>query len=787
MLPVLRTARFDRTLTYALAPAHDPHVGSIVRVPLGTRTVHAFAVSEPRMEAPRDGLRAIVDVVDGGEAFTAEGLRLARWLADRYLCSLADALGCIVHAASLPRTIDWFSIGAVAMPATGSAPPRLVQLIWEDLREGFSLDALLHHADARRAGDRGTLLRALGALVRTGALVRRRRFERPRIVEREERILEIGTGTVRGPRAAGLIAFVQALGRTRRRDALLAGFSPAVLARALAAGALVERRVPTERSALAPAPYRPEFVATGEQRAAIDAIAGLLAEQRFAETLLAGVTGSGKTLVYIEAIARALAAGGQAIVLVPEIALTPQTARRFEVAFGSRVAVLHSGLSERERFESWRGAQRGEIDVVVGARSAVFAPLARLAMIVVDEAHERSYKQETLPRYQAVEVARERMRMLGGVLVLGSATPPLRAHADALAGRIVHLRLTERATAQPMPAVHVVDMAAEFARGNRRIFSTRLVEAIAERLQRREKSILFLNRRGSARFALCRACGWVPECTRCSISLTIHRADRLLRCHLCDLQQPLPPACLQCGGPLREFGIGTQRVVEMVTELFPQARIVRMDGDTTTRIGAHARLLDEFAAHGDVLVGTQMVAKGLDFPDVTLVGVIAADADLHVPEFRAAERTFDLLAQVAGRSGRARAGEAIVQTYSPEHPAIRFAALHDYDGFAGTELAERRELGYPPARDLVYCAIVGRRLTDVVAAAERYAELLRTLPEAEVLGPAPFSPARVNDAWRYRIAVKLDDAARLREHVRVQIFPIARADRSTRLIVDIDP
>ena len=383
-------------------------------------------------------------------------------------------------------------------------------------------------------------------------------------------------------------------------------------------------------------------------------------------------------MVYIAAIERALALGGTAIVLVPEIALTPQTSRRFEAAFGDAVAVLHSALSERERYDNWHAAANGGKRVVVGARSALFAPLPNLGLVVVDEAHERTYKQDTAPRYDAIAVARERMRTASGVLVLGSATPPLEAAAAAAAGRIARLVLPERATAVPLPAVRVVDMAEEFERGNRRIFSSALVEGIGRRLQRREKVVLFVNRRGSAGFVLCRACGHVPECERCSLSLTVHRAEGLLRCHLCDAQHPIPERCPNCGnGPIREFGVGTQKVAEVAASLFPAARVVRMDSDTTTRVGDHARLLDAFASEADVLVGTQMVAKGLDFPTVTLVGVVAADVGLHVPDFRAAERTFDLLTQVAGRSGRAGPGEAIVQTYSPHHPAIAFAATHD--------------------------------------------------------------------------------------------------------------
>jgi primosomal protein N' (replication factor Y) (superfamily II helicase) len=474
-------------------------------------------------------------------------------------------------------------------------------------------------------------------------------------------------------------------------------------------------------------------------------------------------------------------------VLVPEIALTPQTAARFEAAFGDRVAVLHSALSERERFDAWQAAARGEIDVVVGARSAVFAPLADVRLIVVDEAHESTYRQDTVPRYDAVAVARERMRLAGGVVALGSATPALGDYARALHGQfpLVHLRV--RATAQALPTVRIVDMGAEFAGGNRRVFSHALTEALSERLARREKTVLFINRRGSARFVLCRACGNVPECPRCSTAATVHKGEGLLRCHWCDHQAPIPEACSKCGaGPVREFGAGTQRVAEEVERLFPTAAVVRMDSDTTTRVGDHARLLERFAEEGDVLVGTQMVAKGLDFPQVTLVGAVAADLDLHIADYRAAERTFALLTQVCGRSGRARAGEAIVQTYSPEHPAITFAAAHDYEGFAQGELSDRRALRWPPYVRLVVVGAIGRSRQAVEAAIGRWADTLRDDARFDVLGPATYPVARVNEEWRYRIAVRTRQLDALRAALRERILPLATANAEVRIAITID-
>jgi len=785
-----RTARVDRPLTYLVPTALELALGDVVRVPLGPREVYGYVVGAPHAVPGDSRLRPVAAKYPGERAFDASSLALARWIAERYCCSLGEALGAIVFAPALPRVVDRFRV-AIAASATkpqASVPPRLLRLVEGELAEGFTLEALLRHPEARRAGDRRTLLTALNALTRSGAVLRERTFVQPRVGEATETLLEVTGVPIVGHRARALVAAVAEVDGLRRSDALLAGFSHALVARAVKTGALRERVRPKPARTIPALRNGTPFVPTAEQRNAIDAIVACIEVGRFDEILVHGVTGSGKTFVYLQAIARVLERGHRAIVLVPEIALTPQTARRFGEFFGERVAVLHSALSERERYDAWQAAARGSVGVVVGARSAVFAPLPDVRLIVIDEAHERSYKQDGVPRYDTLAVARERMRLADGVLVLGSATPPLEAEAAARAGRLTRVRLDARASAQPLPTVRVVDLAAEFERGNRRIFGSQLVEALAARLERGEKSVLFVNRRGSASFVLCRACGAVPECGRCSISLALHRAENVMRCHLCDAQAPVPLACAGCGsGPIREFGAGTQKVVEAVEELFPAARVVRVDSDTTTHVGDHARLLDEFAERGDVLVGTQMIAKGLDFPSVTLACVVAADVGLHAPDFRAAERSFDLIAQVTGRSGRARPGEAIVQTYAPNHPAIEYAGRHDFDGFATRELEHRRELRYPPFAELIYVAIAGRNRAATSGAAERYAALLRAFDAAEVLGPAPETIARVDGEWRYRIALKASDGARIRAYVRETLREVAARDRGVRLAVNVDP
>ena len=763
-------------------------IGDVVRVPLGPREVYGYVLAAPYRGDDDESVRDLIARVDGPRAFDATGLELARWIADEYLCSLREALGAIVLAAAIPRAVERFITVGERPDATRFkiVPERLIRFLWTDFPDGIAPDVLLRHPEARRAGDRKTLLRALDALVRAGALRRHRVLARATVGVATIRVLRAGQAAIRGKKAEALVAHVAELGEVRRSDAVLAGFSDAVIRRAVQAGALIEesREVRRERAARV---ALPPFEPTPEQRDAIAQLATLVDARTFGQVLLHGVTGSGKTFVYLHAIARVLKRGGRAIVLVPEIALTPQTAARFEAAFGDRVAVLHSALSERERFDAWQAAARGEIDVVVGARSAVFAPLGDVRLIVVDEAHETSYRQDNVPRYDAVAVARERMRRANGVVVLGSATPALEEYARAKAGRFPLVRLVHRATAQPLPAVRIVDMGAEFASGNRRVFSTALAEAIADRLARREKTVLFINRRGSARFVLCRACGNVPECPRCSTSLTVHKSESLLRCHWCDHQAPLQELCTSCGaGPVREFGAGTQRVADDVQRLFPDAVVIRMDSDTTTRVGDHARLLERFGDDGDVLVGTQMVAKGLDFPQVTLVGAVAADVDLHVADYRAAERTFALLTQVCGRSGRARAGEAIVQTYSPDHPAIGFASRHDYEGFAREELQDRRVLRWPPYTRVALIGAIGRSRRAVEDAIARWAGALRGDERFDILGPATYPVARVNDEWRYRAAVRTKQMDALREALRARVLPLAAATPDVRLAITID-
>jgi primosomal protein N' (replication factor Y) len=579
------------------------------------------------------------------------------------------------------------------------------------------------------------------------------------------------------------------------RNELRAASLRALAARGLVRADRVERyrRVaPATMSAQAP------FAPNVEQRHAIDAIGAVIEANRFQTFLLQGVTGSGKTEVYLQAAARALGVGRGVLVLVPEIALTHDLVERVCARFGAAVAVLHSGLSDGERFDEWRRLARREARVAVGVRSAVFAPVADLGLIVVDEEHDASYKQEEGFRYNARDLAIVRARDCGCPAVLGSATPSIESHYNAQNGRYRLLELRERVERRPLPEIDVVDLKAERPQGMPPVFAARVAEAISDNFSARAQTLLFLNRRGYAHYLQCTLCGYVMGCPNCSVTLTFHLRSRRVRCHHCDHSQPAPDLCPQCSSPhLRDFGIGTEQVESVVRELIPRARVARMDRDTMARKGMLRALLRDWSAGRlDVLVGTQMVTKGHDVPGVTLVGVVAPDQTLNFPDFRAAERTFQVLTQVAGRAGRGnQPGRVLVQTYRPTHYAVRFAVAHDFAAFASEELRYRAALGYPPYSRLANLRFDGLDALGVEQSSHKVASNLRerneTFPrirQARILGPAPAPIERLRGRFRWQILVKAKTAADL----RALLSPIVeRADRgrdgAVRMAVDIDP
>ena len=506
-----------------------------------------------------------------------------------------------------------------------------------------------------------------------------------------------------------------------------------------------------------------------EQQVIVDAItADYLAGVR-KTYLIHGVTGSGKTEVYMRIIEQVIAQGQQVIMLIPEIALTFQTVSRFYRRFGERVSVMHSRLSQGEKFDQFERAKAGEIDIMIGPRSALFTPFERLGLIVMDEEHETSYQSEMPPKYHAREVAVHRAAMTGASVILGSATPSLESYYRAQKGRYRLFTLTHRAGGAVLPRIWVTDLREELERKNRSIFGGKLTELMEDRLQKREQIILFLNRRGYAGSVSCRKCGEVLKCPHCSVSLTAHmrygRLDQLV-CHYCGYQTPMPALCPNCQSKyIGTFGIGTQKVEQMVRERFPEAGVLRMDADTTTGKEGHEKILQDFASgSADILIGTQMIVKGHDFPNVTLVGILAADLSLNVGDFRAAERTYQLLAQAAGRAGRGdKPGDVVLQTYQPEHYSIVAAAKQDYMGFYQQELIQRQILQYPPVSNILGVLVLSEDLRHVRELSEGLAEQMRQYEQVVVLGPAPAALAKAKDVHRYIIYAKCRDYRVLRQ------------------------
>ncbi len=698
--------RVDRIFHYRI-PEHCRAAlrkGSRVVVPFGSRKIEGYVVGlcdQAEVEQVKD----IIRVVDPEPMFPLDLLELARWLADTYMCPMVEALQAIMPA-------------GVKLSAVNRVQPKTVRVV---------------HA----------------------------------VFTPEEWPAQAAELVRRAPKQAlAVAAAVARPGLTVNELAGLAGVETGVVRAAMQKGLLL---IEHKESARDPWRHRTDprdrpLDPTPGQVRALSAIRGSLRGEKPAVILLHGVTGSGKTEVYLQAITENLTLGRQAIVLVPEISLTPQTVERFKARFGERVAILHSRLSAGERFDEWRKVKENRVDVAVGARSAIFAPFQKLGLIIIDEEHESSYKQEDHPKYHAREVAIKRAALTDSTVVLGSATPALESYYRAQQGDYKLVNIDDRVAGRPLPGVQLVDLREEMAAGNRSIFSRLLQEKITATLARREQVILFLNRRGFSTFVVCRECGLVMRCPHCAVTLTYHAAGELLQCHYCNFTRSSPKTCPKCGSVnIRYFGIGTQRVEDEVHKIFPAARVLRMDVDTTGRKGAHERLLTAFKkGEADILVGTQMIAKGLDFPKVTLVGVITADTSLNLPDFRAAERTFQLLTQVAGRAGRGeQPGEVIVQTYAPDHYSIMNARQHDYSGFYWREIDLRQSLEYPPFSRLIRIVVSGTEETSIIRAAACLEKIFRELTAGQnlgvrepVLGPAPAPLVRIRRRYRWQICLK---------------------------------
>lgn len=817
LVDVVLPLPLDEAFTYEVPEEvrGDVRVGSRVLVPFGPRRMTGLVVGWAERPPASGRLKRIQDVLDDEPAFTGEMLRLTRWIADYYVCGWGE-----VVKAALPPGTDVESRWRVARtdtPADGRAVDAAAK-------------AVLRHLEVHPE----TTVRGLRQHVRRAPLALLRRLERDGLVEltaettapqvrvKQEKHLRLApafrdpssaqelAARLRGAKQTAVVETLVALAREGEQgpaqaDVLArAGASSATLRSLVEKGVIEvfeEEVVRSPLDGLATPAEAPRYLPHGAQQQALEQIDAAIDAGRFQAFLLHGVTGSGKTEVYIAALKEVLARGRTGIILVPEIALTPQTVHRFRSHFGDQIAVLHSKMSLGERYDAWRHLRSGRYRVAIGPRSAVLAPLSDLGLIVVDEEHESSYKQfEPAPRYHARDVAVMRAHLNDAVCILGSATPSLESFANAESGKYTLLPMPERvpvaggALAQ-LPEIQVVDLALEHKKHRLDgALSLPLREAIGVRLERREQVILLQNRRGYAPILECQSCGFVPTCFDCSVTLTFHKDKRHLRCHYCGRTQRPPERCPKCDAvDFSQLGAGTQRVEEELATVFPEARVLRMDLDTTTRKNAHHELLDRFGrGEADILLGTQMVAKGLDFSRVTLVGVVNADVGMLLPDFRSEERAFQLLTQVAGRAGRADLpGEVILQTRNVDSPVLRFACQHDYEAFARYVLEERWHLGYPPFGRVAGIEFRGPDERRVEEIARTWTGHLRSVAAGvDVLGPEPAFIGRVKRLYRLHTIVKAPrqlPMLELQGWMRQAASRFGSVPAEYHIAVDIDP
>ena len=811
------TYAIDRPYAYFVTPEQAGQVrkGMRVLVPFGRGDRPSegliLALGE---EEPDAACKPITQLLERSPILDPWALRLVLWLRERYFCTVFDA------ARTMIPTGLWFTLTEVYELAPGigrdEAERRLAhapaaKLVLELLyvcggrAEMKQIRSLLVQLKDPRGPVR-TLMRA-GVVVRRTVARRRigdKREQRAVLAMDPERALALVTPKRRtAPMRYAVTELLCAMRSVSVKElTYFTGASRTTLKSLAHSGILTFEEEAVYRRALPAVPQgetRPLAALDEAQEGAFRGLADLLDRHTAQAALLYGVTGSGKTQVYLHLIRRTLDQGRGAIVLVPEISLTPSLLRLFLSHFGGEVAVLHSYLPAGERCDEWRRIRAGRARVVVGTRSAVFAPVPDLGLIVLDEEQEGSYQSESMVRDHARDVAKFRCTQSRALLLLGSATPCVESRYAAEIGQYHLFTLTRRFNARALPAVMIADMREELRAGNASGLSQRLRDELAENLRRGEQSILFLNRRGNSRMAVCSSCGDVPHCPRCSVHLTYHSANGRLMCHYCGWSEPLPGACPACGGRFQFVGIGTQRLEEEVKALWPDIEVMRMDADTVSANGAHEALLDRFRQKRvPILLGTQMVAKGLDFEDVTLVGAIDADLSLYADSYRAAERTFSLIAQVVGRAGRGgKPGRAVVQTWSPDDDVITLAARQDYDAFYESEKQVRQLLQFPPFTDLYRLTVSGPEEAEVVRACtvlcrslEPWLEAQRRAGgEGEVLGPAPAPVVRVNDRYRYRLLVKCRASKQVRA-LLAQLLRTAQLDPANRrlsLWLDVDP
>ncbi|MCD7735235.1 MAG: primosomal protein N' [Clostridiales bacterium] len=806
------TYAIDKPYTYLVPDSFSQTLqpGMRVIIPFGKGNRRSEGlVLDIAQEQPEMQLKWLNAILDEAPVVDAEGIRLALWMRERYFCTVYDAVKAMLPAGLYYDLRDSYCLAPGIDPVAwqdehpcNETEKRVLSLI---SGEGGSIQ----RKTLREAFGQTNPSRALHRLMEDGALYLETSAQRG-VGDKSEEVAilavsqEAARTAVAKSRSKARKAVVELLcdvGSASAKDvAYFTGASRRTLKELEKSGlvTLFHREV-FRRPVTDAAPHQEPPQLTQEQQNAYDGLADLLEQRKPACGLLYGVTGSGKTSVYIRLIHRTLQLGRSALVLVPEIGLTPQMMRQFIAQFGDRVAVLHSSLSAGERYDEWKRAKGGEASVVIGTRSAVFAPLKNLGLIILDEEQEASYKSENLPRYHAAEVAKFRCSQQNALLLLGSATPSVESMYLAQTGKYHLFRLKQRYNGRNLPRVILSDTREDLRQGNSSSIGNILRDELTENLRRGEQSILLLNRRGASRMVICAECGEVPQCSRCSVHLTYHKANGRLMCHYCGHSEPLPSRCPVCGGSLVLVGYGTQRLEEDLAEQFPGTPVLRLDADTVSAAHTHRQLLQQFEQEKiPILIGTQMVAKGLDFENVTLVGVIDADMTLHMDDFRAGERTFSLLTQVVGRAGRGlREGRAVIQTFHPQDSVINAAARQDYDSFYAEEIHLRTVRQLPPLRDLIVLTVTGPEEGAVLRSSMRLRDGLMAwqgsaLMEGSpfsVLGPAPASVVRVNGRYRYRLTVTGRNNRSMRQMIS-QLLRAASEDKQNRglaVFADVNP
>lgn len=772
--------------------------GTRVSVPFGKgdKRIEGYVVGISEKSTAKN-LKSIADA-EKTPVFSEKMLELTEWMREKYLCTYIDAIKVIVPAGTMIKSIE-FAVLKEDADNLGKKERLIVDIVKK--HEG-ACD--ICNIEEQFAGE--NIKPVIKNLYDKGVLERQYRDTKS-VKDKTVKIVKSAVEAEAMPeclemlaksRATAQLKVMEVLSRTdiiSLRDLMMISQCGHNTISALKKRGFIEFEerivLRTHRSGEIERDVAPPL--TKEQQKAADEVKKACEKEKFSEILIHGVTGSGKTEVYMEAIKNVVEQGKQAVMLVPEISLTPQMMNRFIARFGDRVAVFHSGLSLGEKYDEWKKMRDKKADIVIGARSAVFAPFDNIGIIIIDEEHELSYKSEMLPRYDTKEVAKFRAMQNKCTLVYASATPDVRTYHKAENGKIKLLELCDRVNKRPIPNVEIIDMRNEIKDGNKSIFSKRLFEEIEINLQKKEQTILFLNRRGFSTFVSCRNCGFVPSCPNCSISLTYHKYNDMLRCHYCGHTEKNYTVCPVCKSKyIRYFGGGTQRIEEEIKTYFPSATTIRMDVDTTSGTNSHEKLLEEFEKNQtDILIGTQMVAKGLDFPNVTLVGVVSADTMLNTGDYRSAERSFDLLEQVSGRAGRAeKKGRAIIQTYSPEHSAVVFAAEHRYKDFYKKETEYRKMMEYPPFCELVSILFSGPSESAVALCARFFARQIADLKNNDksikILGPVPCAIGKIKNKYRWRILIKCADSDRLTKSISSAVEECGKNNNFENVIIVTD-